>query len=89
MLKIKTTKQFEKDYKKALKSGRDIQILKQVINWIVNKQALPPEFKDHKLIDNYHGRRECHLTADWLLIYKLDKDIVVLERTGFHLELFK
>lgn len=89
MLKIKTTKQFEKDYKKVLKSGCDVQRLKQVMNWIVHKQVLPQELRDHKLIGNYQGRRECHLAGDWLLIYKLEEDTVIFERTGSHSELLK
>ena len=89
MLKLKTTSRFEKDYKKALKSGRDIVRLKRTINWIANKQPLPHELRDHKLIGNYKGRRECHLAGDWLLIYKIEKDTVIFERTGSHSELLK
>lgn len=89
MLKLKTTNQFEKDYKKARKSGREIVRLKQVMSWIAKEQALPPELRDHKLVGNYQGRRECHLSGDWLLIYKLEKDAVIFERTGSHSELFR
>lgn len=89
MLKLKTTSRFEKDYKKALKSGRDMVRLKRTMTWIANEQPLPPEFRDHKLIGNYQGRRECHLAGDWLLIYKIEKDTVIFERTGSHSELLK
>ena len=89
MLKLKTTNRFEKDYKKALKSGRDMMRLKQVMHWIVNEQPLPLELRDHKLVGNYQDRRECHLAGDWLLIYKLEKDTVIFERTGSHSELLK
>ena len=89
MLKLKTTTRFEKDYKKALKSGRDMGRLKRTINWIANEQPLPPEMRDHKLIGNYKGRRECHLAGDWLLIHKIAKDTVIFERTGSHSELLK
>ncbi len=87
MLTLKTTRRFEKDYKKAIKSGRDISRLKQVMIWIANQQSLPLELRDHKLIGNYKGRRECHLAGDWLLIYKLEEDVVIFERTGSHSEL--
>ena len=87
MLTLKTTKQFEKDYKKSITSGREISRLKRVMTWIANQQPLPSELRDHKLIGNYKGRRECHLAGDWLLIYKLEKGMVIFERTGSHSEL--
>ena len=89
MRKLKTTTRFEKDYKKALKSARDLARLKRVMTWIACEQELPPELRDHKLVGNYQGRRECHLAGDWLLIYKLDGDTVIFERTGSHSELLK
>ena len=89
MLKLKTTSRFEKDYRKAIKSGKDMVRLKRTMTWIASEQPLPPELRDHKLIGNYQGRRECHLAGDWLLIYKLQKDAVIFERTGSHSELLK
>jgi len=89
MRKLKTTTRFEKDYTKALKSGRDLARLQRVMTWIACEQALPAERRDHKLIGNYQGRRECHLAGDWLLICKLEGDIVIFERTGSHAELLK
>ncbi len=89
MLKLKTTTRFEKDYRKAIKSGKDMTRLKRVMTWIAGEQALTMELRDHKLIGNYQGRRECHLSGDWLLIYKLEDDTVIFERTGSHSELFK
>ncbi|MCX6349400.1 MAG: type II toxin-antitoxin system YafQ family toxin [Candidatus Aureabacteria bacterium] len=87
MLTLKTTSRFQKDYKKFVKSGRDMARLKQVMTWIANEQPLPPALRDHKLIGNYQGRRECHLAGDWLLIYKLEEETVIFERTGSHPEL--
>jgi mRNA interferase YafQ len=89
MLNLKTTTRFEKDYKKALKSGREMARLKRVMTWIACEQLLPPELRDHKLIGNYQGRRECHLAGDWLLIYKIEGGTVIFERTGSHSELLK
>ena len=89
MLNLKTTTRFEKDYKKALKSGKDMVRLKRVMTWIACEQMLPPELRDHKLIGNYQGRRECHLAGDWFLIYKIERDAVIFERTGSHSELMK
>jgi mRNA interferase YafQ len=89
MLKLRTTARFEKDYRKARKSGRDISRLKRVMTWIANKQQLPPELRDHKLVGACQGRRECYLAWDWLFIYKLEEDAVIFERTGSHSELFE
>jgi mRNA interferase YafQ len=89
MLKLKTTTRFEKDYKKAIKSGKDMTRLKRVMTWIAGEQALPTELRDHKLVGNYQGRRECHLSGDWLLLYKFEDGTVIFERTGSHAELFK
>ncbi len=87
MLKLKTTTRFEKDYRQARKSGRDMDRLKRVMAWIAGEKPLPAALRDHKLVGNYQGRRECHLAGDWLLIYKLEKNIVIFERTGSHSEL--
>lgn len=89
MLKLKTTTRFGKDYKKARKSGREMSRLKRVMTWIANEEPLPPELHDHKLVGNYQGRRECYLAGDWLLIYKIEDDTVIFERTGSHSELLK
>lgn len=78
MLKPKTTNRFEKDYKKALKSGEELLKLKKIMKMIVSEEDLPRELRDHKLIGNYQGRREYHITGDWLLIYKLEDDSVIL-----------
>ena len=89
MLILNTTKQFQKDYKKSLKSGRDMSRIKKVMMLIAREQSLDLALRDHKLIGNYKGRRECHLASDWLLIYKLEKNKVIFERTGSHSELLK
>lgn len=89
MLKLKTTNRFEKDYRKSLKSGRDMMRLKRTMSWIANEQSLPSELRDHKLTGNYQGRRQCHLAGDWLLIYKIERGAVIFERTGSHSELLK
>lgn len=87
-MKLRTTTRFEKDYRKARESGRDISRLKRVMVWIASEEPLPPELNDHPLLGTFKDRRECHLAGDWLLIYKLERDVVVFERTGSHSELF-
>jgi len=88
LLKLRTTTRFEKDYRKARESGRDISRLKYVMAWIASEEPLPPGLHDHPLLGMFKGRRECHLAGDWLLIYKLERGAVVFERTGNHSELF-
>ncbi len=90
MLKIKYHKQFKKDYKTIVRRGYDIARLEQVLEILIQDQDLPAKYKDHALTGNYTGFRECHITPDWLLIYKKEKDILILtlSRTGTHSDLF-
>ena len=91
MLTVKPTSRFKKELRKAVKRGLDDKKLREIVTLLANRQALPPENKDHELKGNFSGYRECHVQADWLLIYKVKDDILVLslERTGTHSDLFK
>lgn len=82
------TNSFAKDIKLAQKRGKNIDKLKKIIELLVNKEPIPPKFRDHNLVGNFIGRRECHIGPDWLLIYKIDKDEIIFERTGTHSDLF-
>lgn len=86
-----TTKRFEKDLKTASKRGKDLQKLKTVMQLLLSGQELLARYRDHSLIGNYQGRRECHIEPDWLLIYKCDEEHleIIFERTGTHSDLFK
>ena len=88
MYEIFRTSSFKKDYKKL--SNDEKSILKKVIIELVNGQVLGAEYRDHKLIGNYLGSRECHLKPDLLLIYRVDNDILelALARVGSHAKLF-
>ncbi len=92
MLKPGFTGQFKKDYKLAVKSGFNPEKLEKVVSLLCNGVTLPPAYKDHLLMNsrNYKGMRECHIEQDWLLVYKIRKDILVLQliRTGTHSDLF-
>ena len=83
------TKQFEKDLKKMEKRGRPLEKIKGIIKKLVNEGRLDARNKNHKLICNYKGRRECHIEGDWLLIYKLTDSEITFERTGTHSDLFE
>jgi len=89
MLKPNYTKQFSKDLDKIKKSGqKEIEKLKIILTKLTNQEPLDPKHKDHKLIGNYKGRRECHIDPDWLLIYLIEDETIIFERTGTHSELF-
>lgn len=81
---------FKKDYKSIIKRGYDKKLLQDIINQLANGEELPPRNKDHFLKGNYNGFKECHILPDWLLIYKIDEDklILALTRTGTHSDLF-
>ena len=83
------SKQFSKDIKSIQNRGKSQNKLKVVIQKLVNGERLNPIYKDHKLIGNYKGRRECHLESNWLLIYKIKEDEIIFERTGTHSDLFE
>ncbi|WP_319757931.1 type II toxin-antitoxin system YafQ family toxin [uncultured Sphaerochaeta sp.] len=92
MLKPSFTGQFKKDYRKAVKRGCDPKKLEEVITFLCNEQPLPPSFHDHPLINSKDnmGMRECHIQPDWLLVYKIVQDTLILKliRTGTHSDLF-
>lgn len=87
---IKPTTKFQKDLKKAQKRGYDISLLTDIIKKLANGETLPEKNRDHSLIGDYAGCRECHITPDWLLIYEIDNGelILYLTRTGSHSDLF-
>ncbi|MGL9810071.1 type II toxin-antitoxin system YafQ family toxin [Enterococcus sp. DIV0970a] len=90
MLEIFYTSQFKRDYKKAKKQRRDLDQLKKVIVMLQNQETLPDKYRDHKLTGDYVGFKECHIGPDWLLVYRIDNDrlILTLARLGSHSELF-
>jgi len=90
MLKIRYSNRFKKDYKTVVKRGYKVNLLEDVLNMLVQENTLPQKYLDHPLAGYYDGHRECHITPDWLLIYKIEKDIVTLSltRTGTHSDLF-
>lgn len=89
-LTVKLTTIFKKDYKMAMKRGRKLELLDKVITTLALGGNLPNENRDHDLHGNWKGYRECHIQPDWLLIYKIEKDVLVLTltRTGTHSDLF-
>ncbi|MCK5684685.1 type II toxin-antitoxin system YafQ family toxin [bacterium] len=86
---IQYSNQFKKDYKRSLKQRKDASKLEQVIQLLLAGETLNPKYKDHGLIGEFKDFRDCHISPDWILIYKIEEDVLRLERTGSHSELFK
>ena len=87
---VKTTSQFRKDYRLAKKRGLPVSLLDEVIALLSTEETLPEKYRDHALSGNWLGHRECHILPNWLLIYRIEKNILVLtlSRTGSHSDLF-
>ncbi len=83
------TTSFKKDYKKLVKRQYNITLLDEVVEQLLNGNPLPEKNKDHALTGNWKGFRECHIMPDWLLVYRIyeDKLILSLIRTGSHSDL--
>jgi len=92
MLKPVFSGQFKKDYKLAVKRGCDPKKLEKLISLLCSEQSLPDVYRDHALAGSkdYKGMRECHIQPDWLLVYKVVRETLVLKliRTGSHSDLF-
>mgnify|MGYP003216322242 FL=1 len=90
MLTIKYHTMFKKDFKRIKKRGYDISRLEKIVELLANEVPLPEQFKDHNLSGNYNGFRECHIAPDWLLIYQVNNNelVLVLSRTGSYSDLF-
>lgn len=86
MLKIVQTSKFKKDYKRLVKQGKDMSLLKSVITALQKQEALDSKYRDHGLNGNLNGFRECHLEGDWVLVYRVNKKelLLTLVRTGDH-----
>ena len=87
---VKFTNQFKKDVKPAKKQGKNLEKLYTVIEKLANGEQLEAKYRDHDLSGNFVGCKECHIEPDWLLIYEIIDDVLVLvlNRTGTHSELF-
>jgi len=91
MLTLRTTGQFRRDYKLSKKRGLDLSLLETVLDTLLEEKTLDEKYRDHALTGNYIGFRECHIQPDWLLIYRVERDELVLiaSRTGTHSDLLE
>ena len=84
------TSRFKRDYKLAMKQNKDITLIDDCIRMLATRTELPFQYRDHNLSGNWAGHRECHIQPDWLLIYRVEDDdlVLVLARTGSHSDLY-
>ncbi len=90
MLKVRYSSKFKKDFKTIIRRGYDITLFEDVVGLLREEKPLPENCCDHALKGEYMGHRECHISPDWLLIYKVENDMITLSltRTGTHSDLF-
>jgi mRNA interferase YafQ len=89
MKKVSQTRQFSRDVKRMRKRGKDLQKLQEVVKLLTEGTPLSPSYRDHPLTGPWQLSRDCHIEADWVLIYTAGKESLRLERTGTHSDLFK
>lgn len=85
---IRQSTKFRRDVKRLLRQGVDLSKLQVIIVTLVAQQPLDERFRDHALVGDWKGFRECHVQPDWLLIYRIERDELQLARTGTHAQLF-
>ena len=91
MYSVKPSSRFRKDLKLVEKRAYDVSLLTEAIKLLATGKPLPEKYRDHELKGQWFGYRECHIISDWLLIYRVDRDILMLTlaRTGTHADLFQ
>jgi len=89
MKKVSQTRQFSRDVKRMRKRGKDLQKLQGIVKLLGEGTPLPANHRDHPLMGPWQPSRDCHIEADWILIYTTDKESLRLERTGTHSDHFK
>lgn len=80
--------QFKKDFKRIIKQGKNSKDLELILSMLIEGKPIPDKYRNHPLIGDYSGYQELHIYPDWLLIYKIEGDALILARTGSHSELF-
>ena len=87
---VQYSTQYRRDYKKAKKQGKNIALLREVIGLLANDEPMPEKYRDHALQGNWKGYRECHVTPDWLLVYRKTSNselLLILTRLASHSDL--
>lgn len=88
-LEIRTTTAFERDLRRMSKQGRDLDKLGALVDLLQNQQPVPPRNRLHPLRGQWSGHWDCHVAPDWLLLYRVTEQALILVRTGSHADLFE
>ena len=90
MLKIRSSNRFKRDLKAIAKRGLNLSLMEEVVDTLPSQKQLDARYRDHALTGDYTGFRECHIQPDWLLVYRIEEDelMLFLSRTGTHSDLF-
>jgi mRNA interferase YafQ len=86
---VRRSSQFKRDVKRQVKRGKKLSTLMFVVKLLAESRTMPDRYRDHSLLGGYRGTRECHIEPDWLLIYEVSDEELVLIRTGSHADLFE
>jgi len=86
---IRRTTQFKKDMKRMIKRGKDIERLLLIIQELAEGHSLASQYNDHPMKGQFAGKRDCHIETDWIMIYAIEDDALVLYRAGSHADLFR
>lgn len=91
MFQLEYSGQFKRDFKRMVKRGADVELMRTVLHFLENDGQVPASYKPHTLSGNYQGIWECHIEPDWLLMYDISNTIrlIRLVRTGTHSDLFR
>jgi mRNA interferase YafQ len=89
MLELKTTTVFKRHLKICKKRNKDLSKIADVIELLRQEKPIPSKYKDHKLTGSLMGSRDLHIEPDWILIYRISGDSLILEYTGTHSDIFK
>ena len=89
MRTVRQVGSFKRDLKKITKRSKDLNKIYGIVEKLAKGAKLESRHRPHALVGNYVNKMECHIEPDWLLIYKLDGDVLILEHTGSHADLFE
>ena len=91
MLELRRSTQFKKDLKKIIKQRKNLDLLENIVQKLQYSEPLDIKQRDHVLVGNWNDHRECHISHDWLLIYKVDEELQLLRlmRSGSYSDLFQ
>ena len=89
LLDIQQTTSFKKGFKRMKSRGADLELPKPVLNSLRARDELDEKYRDHQLDGKWKNSRDCHIQPDWVLIYRLTDDALILEATGSHSDIFR